>query len=326
MTPEGHASPITEVKETWSEGVNAKSRVRRLWSDDPEVRGEDLSDPYGEEERSAKMRRAPAPLRQANNPYFENSEREPIHASYLPEFAWEFAIAEAGKAAHLASLIREVWIPMAWKHYSAAGLPWGALVFRQDPTTGQFAPEIAPSDSHEHPECPAWRLPAAFRSDVDAPESIAGQLIYIACALAEAIDPHAPRLRERFADNPEGLERFDPAVLAAKGAELFATLQLYSPWPAHPTGKSLLDAGRAGVERDQAIMNKLKGDWRTVVDRLRAAYAAGEVRSQRDYARIVQDAFDLPDLTKAVDRVVLYEACGLIVPVRGNAGRKAGDE
>lgn len=323
-TPEGGTTPVTDVEETWSEGFTTRKRKRTLWSTDAKLSAADLADPYGEASSSASMRDTPAPRRRAAVPYYAGGDGAPVHTSELPEWRWEFQLAQDTKHDGLRALTWNAWLPMVWDHYRAAGLPTGHMVFLQDPASGDFVPETASPASEDFAACPAWRLPAAFRLEENEPASLAGNLLFIACALLESIDPAAPRLRARFADDADDLEPLGTAVLAARGAELFAALQFLSPWPEHPTGKSIFDAAHAGAHHDRVTLtSRLAKGWERITPKLNAAYAAGDIGSRNDYARIVMEETGEPDLGNAKSRVELYERLNLITPVKGRPGRRS---
>jgi hypothetical protein len=315
-----------ELIETYSEGLTERQRIRTV-SKLAAARGADaLADPFSEPAKSRKIRQAPAPRRQGalKAPAQTNSAGETVSNCDLPEFMWEATLAEKGKNGHLLRLIEQLWLPMAWAHYERAGLPLGDLVFVHDLADGSFAPE----SDHRRPLAfdvyPAWRLPALFRFEVGSPESMAGELIYIASALRDDLAPVCAPLRSRFADDPDDLAPLDRSVLSARGAELFAALQVCSPWDGHPTRKTIIEAAREGARSDQkSLDNKLGPEWPLIVRKLKAAYEAGSIGSRLDYARIVLDELNLEDISAAKKRVERYEKLGLIVQVRGSPGRRA---
>lgn len=314
-----------ELIETYWEGLTQRQRIRTVSKDAATGGAEALADPFSEPSKSKKIRQTPAPRRKAALPQAAqvNSAGEIVANYDLPEFMWEAALAEQRKNDHLRWLIDRRWLPMAWEHYQRAGLPHGELVFLHDHADGTFLRESDDRRSADFEIYPAWRLPALFRFEVGSPESMAGELIYIASALRDDISPVGTPLRSRFADDADDLAPLDRAVLSARAAELFAALQVCSPWDGHPTGKTIIEAAREGARSDQkALDDKLGKEWRTITAKLNAAYQAGRISSVVDYARIVQDELDLADIQAAKKRVKRYEARGLIVPVKGTPGRR----
>jgi hypothetical protein len=305
------------------EGLSVRHRIRTMSAADASVGKEALADPYGEPAISKKMRMAPPPLRRSANPYCENAAGERIHQSHLPEFMWEARLAEAATSSQLLETIRTRWLPIVWSHFAHAGLPFGHLVFVQDCQTGNWLPERARAYPKPHLLCPAWRLPAAFRSEEASPEGVAGNLLFIACALAEVLDDRAPRLRQRFADDPDAVKLLDATTLAAAGAGMFATLQLLSPWSEHPRGKPVLHAARDCARRDTEGLSGLDREKHTLANVLRTAFDAGEIRSAGDYARIVRREWGLEeDDNNAYAIVRELEWYWLIRPVQGLPGRR----
>jgi len=231
-----------EVTEEHEENFRPQTRERLLslpnesspWAN---LSDADLADDLHDAADRERIRKAGAQA--IPYPYWENAQGVSAEPPF-PDQLWDFALSRTEAKPFLLSLIHDQWLPLAWEVYASAGLPNGALVYVQTPD-GQWLPEDG-GRKVEGASCPAWRIPWAFRCEFSReyrdPAYIAADLLQVAVALLEHVDPTAPKLRERFSvfDEGEPLRPVDLPVLVAHGAWKFAALCHHAGWERDPRG------------------------------------------------------------------------------------------
>jgi len=171
-----------------------------------------------------------------------------------PDELLDAVLSAVDRTQYLLHLAYDVWMPRAWREYRAAGLEVNVFVWIHGPDGG-WQPETA---NIEGIAVPAWRLPSLHEfKDGDA-AWIAGELLQIACLVAEQLDSEFPRLRERFALMTGQVEPLhDLAVLVAQAGCFYAALVEFDTMPGHPKGATLRSAAETGKAVEQPRIGKL---------------------------------------------------------------------
>lgn len=280
-----NANAALEVTQTWEQGFRDHAVVRTLRPGPSGMSEEDYLDDFSEvavSDRPRSDRALPIPI-----PYWKGENGEAFEGPYHDE-RLDFRLSTADRR-FLLAIVEEQWLPLVWRQYEVAGLPAGHWVWIQTPT-GEWKPEIASLERPEGHECPAWRLPWAHRfARGDAPW-LAGELLLVACALAEELNPNAPRLRRRFTklDEDDAVRPIDVAILAFEGARLHAALSLHEPWPRHATRKTPVEAAEAGLNSQTTNLGR-RASWKLpAAERLQQAIEKGAAFTASGLARLLE--------------------------------------
>jgi hypothetical protein len=299
------------------QGDSERSQAwRRAWG---HLSDEDLADDFHDASDRERIRKGgPTAI---PYPYWANKDGILAEPPF-PDQLRDFRLRRTDATPFLISLVCNDWLPVVWEVYAAEGLPYGALVYVQTPEREWIAEGDGPGPVGK--ACPAWRLPWAFRCEFGSPAYIAAELLQVAAALLEHIDPSAPKLRQRFAspNDDDPLEPIDVAVLVADGTWKFASLCHYTSWHRDPRGLPPSDTYEGALRQYVARYEKLDPQIVKAAQQLTAELDAGILdRSVAAVGRRLREIRSYSQNTKLDGLITNLIERGLLPDVRRGRGR-----